>query len=76
MRCSANKSLTHTLHRDDDMWRQRYYISWLKEGDRNTTSFHKAANGRKRSNEITVLTGDMDPFAERDALVHHITEHF
>ena len=36
-------------------WKQRSRVQWLKEGDLNTSFFHKIANGRRRINFISYL---------------------
>ena len=33
-------------------WRQESREVWLKEGDRNTSFFHKMANAHKRTNTL------------------------
>jgi hypothetical protein len=43
------------LHREEIMWMQRSIISWLREGDRNTTFFHKKASARAKKNKISKL---------------------
>jgi hypothetical protein len=43
------------LHREEIMWMQRSKISWLREGDRNTTFFHRKASARAKKNRITKL---------------------
>jgi len=43
------------LYREEMMWLQRSRIAWLKEGDQNTSYFHKQAIWRARKNKIKKL---------------------
>ncbi|KAM0844489.1 hypothetical protein ACQ4PT_057047 [Festuca glaucescens] len=49
--------LDELLHREEMMWRQRSRVSWLKEGDRNTSYFHRKANWRQSKNTIKRIRG-------------------
>jgi len=43
------------LYRKEMMWLQRSRIAWLKEGDQNTSYFHKQAVWRAHKNKIKKL---------------------
>ena len=43
------------LDKEAKMWRQRFKVMWLKDGDRNTRFFHSKASQRRRRNYITQL---------------------
>ncbi|KAK3206447.1 hypothetical protein Dsin_020493 [Dipteronia sinensis] len=44
--------LCKSFRREDQTWRQKSRINWLKEGDKNTKFFDSVANGRRRRNLI------------------------
>ncbi|KAH6796646.1 hypothetical protein C2S52_021200 [Perilla frutescens var. hirtella] len=46
------------LCKEEVMWKQRSRINWLVEGDKNTSFFHRTANGRQKMNRISKLCMD------------------
>ena len=51
----VQNQINEMLEREEIMWKQRSWISWLKEGDRNTKYFHRQASDRKKKNGIKGL---------------------
>lgn len=45
--------LRHLRMIEDQCWQQKSRVRWLKDGDLNTSYFHKVASGRRRGNLIT-----------------------
>jgi ribonuclease HI/exonuclease III len=43
---------------EEILWKQKSRIVWLKEGERNTSFFHRTAIQRRHSNKITQLTSE------------------
>ncbi|XP_024156414.1 uncharacterized protein LOC112164456 [Rosa chinensis] len=47
--------LQSLLYQEELFWRQRSKVTWLKEGDRNTSYFHRKTENRKRKNMLQGL---------------------
>jgi hypothetical protein len=47
--------LDEILLREEIMWRQRSRVVWLKEGEQNTSFFHRKVSGRAKKNKISKL---------------------
>uniref|UniRef100_A0A803QQP1 CCHC-type domain-containing protein n=1 Tax=Cannabis sativa TaxID=3483 RepID=A0A803QQP1_CANSA len=50
--------LDELLAQEEDYWKQRSRINWLKSGDSNTKFFHQKANSQKKNNSIKKLMDD------------------
>ncbi|KAK3189547.1 hypothetical protein Dsin_029108 [Dipteronia sinensis] len=60
---------TMTLKAEEDLLRQKSRIQWLKAGDRNSSYFFKAINGKRNRSKIHTITGDDGSLIEGDILV-------
>lgn len=73
MKASLLMEYEEHLKNEEIAWRQRSRALWLKEGDRNTSYFHKLANAHRRSNHIDQLvvqgTTIMDPERIKEEII-------
>lgn len=53
-------------------WKQRSWVLWLVEGDRNLMFFHQRASGRKRKNTIRKLKDEEDTEHVGDEAVRRV----
>ncbi|KAE8679239.1 protein AIG1-like isoform X3 [Hibiscus syriacus] len=51
-RRKALVELKDIMNKDEKFWFQRSRVTWIKDGDRNSTFFHTRANGRRKKNWI------------------------
>ncbi|XP_074314566.1 uncharacterized protein LOC141649785 [Silene latifolia] len=52
------REVADLCRQEEQFWRQRSRALWLKDGDRNTSVFHKQAGQRKAKNHISKLVDD------------------
>ena len=65
------------MQREEIFWKQRSRIQWLKEGDKNTSFFHRSASIHKRRNNISKLTDEGgEVIKEQDEMGKKVVEHF
>ncbi|XP_035542099.1 uncharacterized protein LOC118344807 [Juglans regia] len=52
------REVNQLLAEEEIKWRQRAKQLWLKEGDKNTSYFHKCASQRKKNNSIHQIANE------------------
>ena len=57
-RTLKRKELEELWLKEEDYWRQKSRIKWIKEGDCNSKFFHRAANGRRNKKFIKSLVSE------------------
>lgn len=70
---SITDRMDELLYREEMMWLQRSRLTWLKEGDRNTSYFHRQAVWRARKNKIRKLKMADGTWCERKEDLHMLT---
>ncbi|KAL5137899.1 Transposon TX1 uncharacterized protein [Glycine soja] len=77
---SLQEQLWFAANAYESMLRQKARVKWLKEGDRNSTYFHKQINYRRRRNAIQGLIIDgawvHDPSSVKSAALTHFKDRF
>ncbi|KAK3230020.1 hypothetical protein Dsin_001901 [Dipteronia sinensis] len=66
---------TLSLQAEEDLLRKKSRIQWLKAGDRNSSYFFKAINGRRNRSKIHSITGDDGSLIEDDIPVKNEAIH-
>ncbi|GMI83381.1 hypothetical protein HRI_002007400 [Hibiscus trionum] len=60
----AQISLNLEMDREEVYWEQRARTNWLKNGDMNTTFFHKSASQRRKTNRVQKLYNNQGALIE------------
>lgn len=58
------------------LWKARANQHWLREGDNNTKYFHSIANGRRRANEIGVVSDDGRVYQSEEDKKNYFSQYF
>ncbi|MQL88103.1 hypothetical protein Taro_020652 [Colocasia esculenta] len=77
----TKEKLEHVLSQEEQFWRQKSRIKWLKEGDNNTKFFHAYAVSQRRLSLISTLHKEDDTYVDRNEdiaamFVQHFSEAF
>ncbi|KAL4364133.1 hypothetical protein GQ457_04G024760 [Hibiscus cannabinus] len=65
----AKREHKSLLDKDEAYWAQRARVTWLTQGDRNTTYFHARASGRQKKNRIRGLYNENGVWTDNQAEV-------
>ncbi|WCJ44165.1 hypothetical protein M5689_024851 [Euphorbia peplus] len=70
--------LSDLLVREEDMWRQRSRVDWLKRGggDSNTKKFHAKASSSRKTNALLKLQGKMGNYFVGDAKIVELVSRY
>ncbi|MCH97325.1 endonuclease/exonuclease/phosphatase family protein [Trifolium medium] len=73
----AREKLSKVLKQEEEYWKQRSKIHWLRDGDSNTKFFHAMASARRRRNHITKLSNnDGDLVHDQSGMCNIAKEYF
>lgn len=76
LRASLKQQLDDILLRDEEDWKQRSRIDWVKAGDRNTRFFQHLVRARRQHNSLDkVMIADQLVEGPR-VIEKHIIQHF
>ncbi|KAM2080248.1 hypothetical protein ACFX1T_034032 [Malus domestica] len=74
---SIESQLGDLWRKEECYWLQRSRISWLKEGDSNTSFFHHSTIQRRQCNKVMKIKRDDDTWIENEGDIHNQFErHF
>lgn len=69
--------LSQTVREEESKWRLKSRQTWLREGDKNTSYFHKQATIRKTSNTVNAIRdGEGNMHDSQEAIKEAATAHF
>ena len=73
----ALKELSDAIKAEEEFWKQKCRVFWLREGNRNTKKFHALTKQRSARNRIThLLDGNENVVEDEEGLVAIVTSYF
>lgn len=75
-RNKATAELFKGLNQRNSLWAQKARVKWIKEGDMNTSFFHKVVNQRRKGNEIAGIQIGEEWVDEVDGVKNGIRDFF
>ncbi|KAL6181023.1 hypothetical protein ACLB2K_047681 [Fragaria x ananassa] len=73
---SLTTRLQSLLTQEETFWRQRAKVTWLRDGDRNISFFHRKASNRKRKNTLKGLYDVNGEWVEDDEGVAQVVSSY
>lgn len=73
---STKVNLTFEVEKEEMLWEQRVRVNWLRNGDKNTTFFHKFTTQRRRHNLIRELHDQNGCLVSKDNEMEVITREY
>lgn len=70
------KNYSLALQMEEDFLKQKSRVQWLKGGDRNSSYFFKAINGRRNRNKIISITGEDGSLIENEEGIKEAAIHY
>ena len=75
------RDLTHQINKrceqEEIYWIQKARVKWLKEGEKNTSFFHKSTIQHRMKNRISKLHAENgEILEEQEAIFDELTRHF
>lgn len=68
--------LDKLLEAEETYWHQRSIVSWLREGDNNTSFFHRHATKRRKINKIEKLKNDEGEWCNNEEDIQNMVRGF
>ncbi|KAL5818851.1 hypothetical protein ACOSQ4_022693 [Xanthoceras sorbifolium] len=72
----VENDLDGLFQQEEEYWRQRSQVDWLRSGDKNTKFFHSKASGRRAMNRILGLQDSLGAWCDSPGGMERIVEDY
>ena len=76
METNLHLNLHAACRQEADWWRLKSRIKWLKEGDTNSSFFHKLTEARKSTNNVSEIKFNDQVFSQFDEIKEEASKYF